>query len=119
MVQKAGKNLLFAELIIVILFFSVAAAGCVMLFAEAYKDGAYSRDLSAAMVEAQNAAECFKAAEGDLEKTAELLGYTEKDGMRIHIETEEADGLIKADIFIIGANFIYELTTAVAKGVQQ
>ena len=68
------KNLLLPELIIVILFFSLAAAGCVKLFASAYEDSNFSRDLTTAVIEAQNAAECFKTAGGDLEETARLFG---------------------------------------------
>ena len=72
--RVAKKNLLLPEMIISIFFFALAAAGCVKLFAEAYADGNYSRNLTAAVVEAQNAAECFKAANGDVIKTAELYG---------------------------------------------
>jgi len=59
--QLAGKNLLFVELIVVILFFSLAAAACVSLFAQAYTDSRYSEDLTNAVIMAQNAAEYFKA----------------------------------------------------------
>jgi len=60
----SGKNLLFIELIVVILFFSVAAAACVALFGQAYRDSNHSRDLTSAVIMAQNAAEMFKATGG-------------------------------------------------------
>jgi len=76
--RLSGKNLLFAELIIVILFFSIASAGCVLLFAEAYSDGKQSRDLTNAVIMAQNDAEIIKASDGDPQSLAELLIEAEK-----------------------------------------
>jgi hypothetical protein len=56
-----SKNLLFAELIVVILFFSLAAAACVTLFGQARSDSDEARNLTNAVILAQNAAEIFKA----------------------------------------------------------
>ena len=137
------KNLLLPELIIVMFFFSLAAAGCVKLFGLAYEDVNYSRALTSAVIETQSVAECFKAADGDLEKTAELLGLpslhlirydtdwnlinpavsgTTDDRFYIIIQTEEANGLITA-IITAGAfesdKIIYELKAAVPKAAEK
>ena len=114
----AGKNLLLAEMIIVIFFFSLASAACVMLFTDAVKDGYYSRDLTAAVIEAQNAAECFKAAGGDAWKMAELMKRTEIppefNGIVIYPGGEadiivqayntDSDGALQIDMYIIEEN---------------
>lgn len=108
--RLAGKNLLFAELIIVIFFFSLAAAGCVMLFAQAQVDGQYSQDLTNAVVMAQNTAEKFKA-------TGEVH-HTEADGLRQHSELNESEDILKLHIKVLkGEEVIYELITAIPKGV--
>lgn len=70
--SKSG--LFLFELIFAILFFALASAVCVRLFAEAHLTSLHSRDLSHALTEAQSAAECFKASPGDLQRLADLLG---------------------------------------------
>jgi hypothetical protein len=90
--RLSGKNLLFAELIIVILFFSVASAGCVLLFAEAYSDGKQSRDLTEAVIIAQNFAECFKATDGDFTETLKILNeqfYFDENPNKEYFESKE------------------------------
>jgi Tfp pilus assembly protein PilV len=108
----AGKNLLFAELIVVILFFSVAAAGCVTLFAEAFRDESHSRDLTDAVIMAQNTAEIFKAtgeihhhamAENDLWQSSELTEHEGHSELRITVLREE--------------EVIFELVAVKPKGV--
>jgi len=140
--RLAGKNLLLAELIVVMLFFSLSAAACVMLFSEAYTDGEKSRDLTYAVILAQNTAEVFKASDGDTEKTAQLLGVfnteliiydenweivpayystTTHDRFYLSLEAQEKDGLSIAEI-TVGSfapnEILYNLTVAVAKGEQ-
>jgi len=140
--QASHKNLLFAELIIVIFFFAISAAGCVMLFAQAKLDGIYSQELTEAVVEAQNAAECFKAAGGDLEMTARLMGtyyvpgsgniyiiyndeweeIPEKTSSDLNekyyliLNTIENNGLVTAKIDIYNKKeIVYQLTAAAVK----
>jgi hypothetical protein len=97
--RLAGKNLLFVELIIVIGFFSVAAAACVTMFGQAYKDSNDSRDLTNAVIMAQNAAEIYKA-------TGELSAAS-GDGLwqRYVVADSEVHFLIYKD-----ADVIYEIT---------
>jgi Tfp pilus assembly protein PilV len=86
--HRKNGSLLFIELIIVILFFSLAAAGCVTLFAQAYRDSQRSRDLSEAVIMAQNTAEYWKAT-GEIRDFSfggrDLFAETLTDGNAAHI----------------------------------
>ena len=78
--QHAPKATLFLmELVIVIFFFSICAAICVNIFGSAQQMADDSENLSRAVVEARSAASCYKAADGDLEKTARLLDGVQLD----------------------------------------
>ena len=78
--QHAPKATLFLmELVIVIFFFSICAAICVNMFGSAQQMADDSENLSRAVVEARSAASCYKAADGDLEKTARLLDGVQLD----------------------------------------
>ena len=78
--QHAPKATLFLmELVIVIFFFSICAAICVNMFGSAQQMADDSDNLSRAVVEARSAASCYKAADGDLEKTARLLDGVQLD----------------------------------------
>jgi hypothetical protein len=119
----AGKNLLFAELIIVILFFSLAAAGCILLFAEAYRDNTRSCDLSNAVIIAQNIAECFKAT-GDINETVNMLGYADGNNVYGNLWVY-AESVMNVDdnvyeVHIVIRNdyrVVFEMISAVPKGV--
>jgi len=123
--RLAGKNLLFAELIIVILFFSLAAAGCVTLFADAYSDAQHSRDLTNAIIRAQNVAEVFKASDGSFASWAALQIETDKnmeynDGLEVLLEREELDGIMTAVITVYkGEVFEGEILYSLTVGVIQ
>ncbi|MDE6899629.1 MAG: hypothetical protein K2P15_00995 [Oscillospiraceae bacterium] len=72
---KPTRSGLFAiELLIAVGVFSLCAAICVGLFVRSEVMSQESADLTRAVSEARSVAECFKAAGGDLEKTAELTG---------------------------------------------
>ena len=78
--QHAPKATLFLmELVIVIFFFSICAAICANMFGSAQQMADNSENLSRAVVEARSAASCYKAADGDLEKTARLLDGVQLD----------------------------------------
>ena len=75
--KRASKTSLFLmERLLVILFFSVAAAICLRVFAGAKQRSQDSVDLNAAVLAAQSAGECWKAAGGNPEKAAALLEGT-------------------------------------------
>ena len=116
--QQAGMQLFLVELVLAIGFFAMIAAVCVRLFAAAGLTAADSRAKSQAVLAAESAAECFKAAGGDLEKTAAYLGadagqedtlilyydedwqlQTEPGTYRLKLQrSQEPEGLALADI---------------------
>lgn len=71
---NSHTGLFLIELVIIILFFAISAAICMKLFVFSYVMTEQSSDISHAALAAQNTAECFKAVQGDITKTAELLG---------------------------------------------
>jgi Tfp pilus assembly protein PilV len=102
----AGKNLLFAEMIVVILFFSLAAAACVTLFAQARQDSDTARDLTNAVIIAQNIAETFKAG-------ADVENLTTDDGLDFRRIITESDGVERMYITVHrDDSVIFELTVA-------
>lgn len=70
----ARPSLFLMELVVALLFFALAAAVCLRLFLAAWRISEDSQALSQATLLTQSAAECFKAAGGDLQGTAELFG---------------------------------------------
>ena len=73
-VRPTKTGLFMTELLICVGVFSLCAAVCVGLFVKSEVISQDSADLTRAVAEARNAAECFKAAGGDLERTAALAG---------------------------------------------
>lgn len=67
------STLLLTEVILVIAIFAVSAAVCLRLFAAAYEKSEYAENLQLSAIAAQNAAEYWKAAGGDLGKMEFLL----------------------------------------------
>lgn len=70
--KQSKASLFLMELIICILFFSLAAAVCVQLFVRSRNLSKRTVDQSQAVIIAENLAECFYAAEGD---TSQILKY--------------------------------------------
>lgn len=70
--SKSGPFLI--ELIISILFFSVASAVCMQLFVQAHLVSKESNDTNMAVITAQTAAECIKGTNGSGDKLKEFLG---------------------------------------------
>lgn len=74
-IRKSSKSGLFLiELIIAIVFFALTSAVCVQLFVRAHLVSRSSSETTTAVIEARNAAECFRASGGSAEKLASLLG---------------------------------------------
>lgn len=87
---KPTRSGLFAiELLIAVGVFSLCAAICVGLFVRSEVMSQDSADLNRAVAEARSAAECFKAAGGDLERTAELTGGEVLQGDALFVEFDE------------------------------
>ena len=87
---KPTRSGLFAiELLISIGVFSLCAAICVGLFVRSEVISQTSADLSRAVSEARSAAECYKAAGGNLEKMADLTGGTLENGtLRLYYDQD-------------------------------
>lgn len=110
--MKRRTGLFLIELITAILFFALSSAICLRLFAFAHTTTAYNSDMGSAVTAAQNTAECFKAAGGDLGLTAELLGMynpdidagstlTFKDAhITLRLTAEPADTVVRAEITV-------------------
>lgn len=71
-----------------LLVFSISAAICLKVFTGAKKISDESRQLDAAVLMAQTAAEYWKATHGDLEDTAEMMGAIPKEN-RFVVRDEE------------------------------
>ena len=78
--RKGSKSRIFlAELMIDVLFFTIAAAICLTIFAKAYTMSRESREKNQALIAAQQGAESFKA--GGEEGLVKTLGAVkEEDG---------------------------------------
>ena len=82
-VRPTKTGLFMTELLICVGVFSLCAAVCVGLFVKSEVMSRDSADLNQAVIAARNVSECFKAAGGDLERTAELAGGQLRDGREV------------------------------------
>lgn len=89
--RKTGLFLM--ELIIAILFFSLAAAICIQLFVKSHMISEHSIVLNHSILLAQNTAEIFYATNGDPEKMASLLGCGESFGTAAIADSDNASTL--------------------------
>ena len=105
---RPTKSGLFAiELLIAVGIFSLCAAICMGLFVRSEVMSQEAADLNRAVSAARSAAECYKAAGGDLEKTAELTGGGVLDAGTLFIEFDESWQPLPA-----GEAGVFELTIA-------
>ena len=72
--KRSKSSLFLMEQIIVIAVFSVCAAACVKILTASYYTAKDTRDMGNAILAAENAAECYKARQGDFGKVAAILG---------------------------------------------
>lgn len=89
--RKTGLFLM--ELIIAILFFSLAATICIQLFVKSHMISERSIALNYSILLAQNTAEIFYATNGDPEKMASLLGCGESSGTAAIADSDNASTL--------------------------
>lgn len=76
--RRTNSNALFLiELILAILFFSIASAVCIQLFVKAHTISKKSSDLTAAVTQVQSAAEIIKTYHGNVEDVINLLDATQ------------------------------------------
>ena len=89
--RKTGLFLM--ELIIAILFFSLAATICIQLFVKSHMISERSIALNHSILLAQNTAEIFYATNGDPEKMASLLGCGESSGTAASADSDTTSTL--------------------------
>lgn len=89
--RKTGLFLM--ELIIAILFFSLAAAICIQLFVKSHMISERSIALNHSILLAQNTAEIFYATNGNPEKMASLLGCRESSDTAAVADSDNASTL--------------------------
>ena len=77
--RRSKSTLFLMEQLVVIVVFAVCAAACVKILTHSYLVSKEAKDLSNALLAAENGAECYKASGGDISLTAYLLGGTEAD----------------------------------------
>ena len=90
--QNSRSGLFLMEMIIVILFFSICAAICVNVFAKARVTADGARALNSAASRAANVAETYKAADGDIERAAQLLQSASGSDLESAEAVAEPDG---------------------------
>ena len=119
-VRPTRSGLFTIELLVAVGVFTLCAAICVGLFVRSEVISRDSADLNRAVTEAQRVAECFKAAGGNLSRTAELcdcvleetvltilydadwkrLDGDEEEVFRLELEAKEQKGFISAELSI-------------------
>ena len=108
--------LFLMELIIMLLVFSISAAICLQVFAGARRISDESHRLDVAVMQAQTAAECWKASHGDLKETAERMGTVpENDGFVLFHEEEmklefQCEDMTAYIVVLSGEEEVFSLT---------
>ena len=92
-IRPTRSGLFMIELLIAVGVFTLCAAVCVGLFVRSEVMSRESADLTRAVTEARNVVECWKAVDGDFERTAELCG-----------------GAVEQDTLVIGFDKNWEQT---------
>lgn len=133
--QKSSKDSLFLmELALAILLFAICSAVCLKLFVAARETADKSRELSFAVLSAQSVAECYKAAEGDMEELSGMLsGSVSEKSVSVYYDRrwqisswedccyvlELSENSNVADIIVKNVengNEIYRISTAISAG---
>jgi len=114
--RYASKSALFLmELLIAILVFTFTAAICMRIFVFAKITADSAGDLSIAVTNVQNVAECYKAYQGDLELITQSLGqdsiisdgcmeYDINDNLTLKLIPDADDPVKKCDINVYSAS---------------
>lgn len=89
--KHSRSSLFLMELLISLLFFSLASAVCIRLFAKSHLISQDTINQNNAIVQAQNLAETWLATEGNMQDLNRLLeqGVPSEDGLRIWLLFDE------------------------------
>lgn len=77
--KHSKSSLVLMELIIVLLFFSLASTVCIQLFSKSHLLSTQTVNENKAVIHAQNLAECFLATEGDIAQMRNLFETSASD----------------------------------------
>ncbi len=113
--SRSKSSLFLMELIIVLMFFSLCAATCMQIFANAKVKTDYSRDLTNASFAAESVAEVYKACGGDLEATAKKCGDADVNGSEMHVYYDKDWKTTAED----GASFVMTITETEADDIEK
>lgn len=116
-IRPTRSGLFAIELLIAVGIFSLCAAICVGLFVRAEVMSRHSADLNQAVTQARSAAECYKAAGGDLERTAELTGGSVEGGRLVLAFDGDSWQSVGECGTGVDSVFLLELTPEEAQGV--
>lgn len=89
--KHSRSSLFLMEMIIAILFFSLASAVCIQLFAKAHLLSTHTVDQNHAVIWAQNLAEAYLSGEGDLDAVSALFPdciHSDADTLYLPLDTE-------------------------------
>ena len=95
MKSRSKTPLFLMELIIMLLVFSISAAVCLQVFSGAKKISEESRKLDIAVMQVQTIAECWKASQGNLKETAEMLHVLPDES---GFEVNDEDNLLHTEV---------------------
>ncbi len=88
---KSKSSLFLMEMIITLLFFSIASAVCVQLFAKAHTLSRQAEDLNFAVAVSQNFAEVMRGTDGTMDSLLEHFPDAEQTGSDTLIQYYNAD----------------------------
>jgi len=94
---KSKTSLFLMELIIVILFFSIASAVCVQLFFKAHEIDVSTDKLSHSNIVIQNLAECFYGTDGRLNEIKNAYSGSECDSNVLYVSFDEEWNIVSFD----------------------
>lgn len=77
--DKSRSTLFLMELILSILFFSLASAICVQMFVKSHLLSKESKELNHAVIWCESVAEAFYGCEGDMSKLSSVIGENNPD----------------------------------------
>lgn len=133
------SNIFLMEIILSILFFSIASAICIRLFAQAHMQSEHTAALNQAVLAASSAAEALETCGGAAEELSVSFPYSQAEGQTLHVYYDSAwkpcvsadtvwqmdvilsdsGGLLRGDITVSGdggETVIYTLTTEYYRG---
>lgn len=101
--KHSRSSLFLMEMIVAILFFSLASAVCIQLFAKSHTLSKQTVSQNQAIIQAQNLAESYLALEGDFEQIAALFDAADADAstycLKLYFDNEWAPATTSAALY--------------------